>query len=64
MIFRPRRLHGIQWIPGALSRQLAVYRQRVIAAPVLLACATLSRAHVAQVCQAIKVQARERLLPP
>lgn len=54
----------IQCIPGALSRQLAVYRPRVIAVPVLLACETLSRAHIEQVCQALKVKARERLLPP
>lgn len=42
----PRRLHVSQCIPGTLSRQLAVYRQRVAAAPALLECETLSRTNV------------------
>jgi hypothetical protein len=54
----------LQCMPGTLSRPLAVYRQRVAAAPVLLAGETLSRAQVAQVLQAMKVKARERLFPP
>ena len=54
----------LQCMPGTLSRQLVVYRQRVVAAPVLLACETLSRTHVAQVVQAIEVKVRERLFPP
>src|ERR1700704_1140300 len=64
MIFRPRRLPMLQCMPGTLSRQLVVYRQRLAAAPVLLACETLSRPHVAQVMQALKVKARERLFSP
>ncbi len=54
----------LQCMLGTLSRQRAVYRQRVAAAPVLLACETLSRAHVAQVLQALKVKTRERSFPP
>lgn len=54
----------LQCMPGTLSRQLVVYRQRVAAAPALLACETLSRAHVAQVLRAMKGKARERLFPP
>ena len=53
-----------QCIPGPLSRQRAVYRQRVAAAPVLLECETLSRANVMQVLQETKVKGRERLFPP
>ena len=40
-----------QCMPGTLTRQLMVYRQRVATAPVLLECETLSRAHVTQVFQ-------------
>ena len=64
MIFMPRRLHVIQCIPGTLARQLVVYRQRVVAAPVLLECETLSRDHVTRVLQEGKARGRERLFPP
>jgi hypothetical protein len=36
----------------------------VAAAPALLACEMLRRAHVTQVLQALKVKARERLFSP
>lgn len=49
---------------GTLTRQLRVYRQRVAAAPALLECETLSRAHVMQVWQETQVKSRERLFPP
>ena len=54
----------LPWRPGTLSRQRGVSRQRVAAAPALLACATLSRAQVAQGWRAMQVKARERLWPP
>jgi hypothetical protein len=41
-----------------------VYRQRVAAAPALLECETLSRAHVTQLWQATQVKGRQRLFPP
>ena len=53
-----------QCIPGTLTRQLTVYRQRVAAAPVLLECETLSRANVMQMVQETKVKGRDRLFPP
>lgn len=53
-----------QGIPGTLSRQLAVYRQRVAAAPALLECETLSRTTVMQAFQETTVKGRERLFPP
>jgi len=53
-----------QCIPGTLSRQRAVYRQRVAAAPALLECETLSRANVMQAWPEPQVKGRERLLPP
>src|SRR5215468_4057089 len=49
---------------GILTRQLMGYRQRVAAAPALLECETLSRAHVTQVWQETQVKGRERLFPP
>ena len=54
----------LQCIPGTLARQRAVYRQRVAAAPVLLACKTLSRDNVTQVVQETTVKGREQLFPP
>jgi hypothetical protein len=53
-----------QCISRTLTRQLTVYRQRVVTAPVLLECETLSRVNVAQVLQETKVKGRERLFPP
>ena len=53
-----------QCIAGTLPRQRMVYRQRVAAAPVLLACETLSRPNGTQVCQETKGKGRERLFPP
>ena len=53
-----------QGIAGPLTRQLMVYRQRVAAAPALLECETLSRAHVTQLWQATQVKGRQRLFPP
>jgi hypothetical protein len=53
-----------QCIAGPLTRQLMVYRQRVAAAPALLECETLSRAHVTQLWQATQVKGRQRLFPP
>ena len=64
MILRHKEASRVQCMPGTLSRQLVVYRQRVAAAPVLLECETLSRDHVTQVVQASKVKVRERLFPP
>src|SRR5215471_20285870 len=49
---------------GTLTRQLIVYRQRVAAAPALLECETLNRAHVTQVWQETQGKGRERLFPP
>jgi hypothetical protein len=49
---------------GTLTRQLIVYRQRVAAAPALLECETLNRAHVTQLWQETQGKGRERLLPP
>ena len=53
-----------QCSPGTLSRQRAVSRQRVAAAPALLECETLSRANVMQALQETQVKGRERLFPP
>lgn len=53
-----------QCIPGTLSRQLTVSRQRVATAPALLECETLSRANGMQAWQETKVKGRERLFPP
>lgn len=64
MIFRPRRLPVLQCMLGTLSRQRAVYRQRVAAAPALLECKTLSRDNVTQVVQETTGKGRERLFPP
>ena len=49
---------------GTLTRQRMGYRQRVAAAPALLACETLNRAHVTQVWQETQVKGRARLFPP
>jgi hypothetical protein len=51
-------------LPGLVVRRLAVYRQRIIAAPVLLPCETLSRGNAAQVVHEAQIEGRERRFPP
>ena len=53
-----------QCIPGTLSRQLAVSRQRVAAAPALPEGETLRRTNVMQACQETTGTGRARRLPP
>jgi hypothetical protein len=53
-----------QGIPGQMARQLVVYRQRMVEAPALLTCETLSRSNVTQVLHAAHVKGRERCFPP
>ena len=53
-----------QCIAGPITRQLRGYRQRVAAAPALLECETLNRAHVTQLWPATQVKGRQRLFPP
>jgi hypothetical protein len=52
----------VQGSAGTLTRPLLVYRQRVDAAPALLACETLSRAHMTQLWQATQGKGRQRVL--
>jgi hypothetical protein len=47
-----------------MARQLVVYRQRVVEAPALLECETLSRSNVTQVVHEVHVKGRERCFPP
>lgn len=53
-----------QCIPGLMARQLVVYRQRVVEAPALLECETLSRSHVTHGLHEAQVKGRERCFPP
>ena len=51
-----------QCISGLVARQLVVYRQRVVEAPVLLQCDMLSRGHVTLVVHEAHVEESREML--